>query len=96
MVIFKEFTSGNIDRSMFDFPEEEALAYEIKLSRFRRLFGVGEKGCQPGSSSHALNWKLAKKLDGEKYDREVYNRLIEVLRNPIFVEKPEAAADEGG
>jgi hypothetical protein len=86
MLVFKKFTWENVDRSVFSTPEFAALAYEMELSKFRGIFNVGTSLCGPGSSSHSLNKELADKLDSEEHDEEVFNRLIEVLRNPVFVE----------
>jgi hypothetical protein len=35
-----------------------------------------------------LNKELADKLDSEEHDEEVFNRLIKVLRAPVFIEDP--------
>jgi hypothetical protein len=96
MVIFKQFTSDSIDQKVFSSPGFAALAYELRLSMFRKLFDLGSGACNPGSSSKDLNKELGGKLNGDEYTAEVSNRLIEILRNPVFVEEPKAPEKKFG
>jgi hypothetical protein len=87
ILIFDEWNFLTFNARMFDSPEDQSLAIEIKLGEFQQnVFQIPRRDCSPGSSSVTYNVRLEKKLEGREYSEECWNQLIKVLRQPNFVQ----------